>query len=70
MRYLAIFLAQGILLAGCSSEKPDEAVAETEIISQKQLEKDAKSIEEAADAAAKLIEDDVKLEIGSAPEGK
>lgn len=70
MRCLAIVIAQSILLTGCSSEKSDESVVSTEITSQKQLEKDAKSIEQAADAAAKLIEDDVKLEIGSTPEGK
>ena len=59
-----ISLLSILLLMACS-ETPEVATSEigTDVTPQKQLEADAKSIEQAADEAVKLIEADAKSEI-------
>ncbi len=68
MRYLALLLA----LTACVEEptpKEAEAAAEAQadITPQKQLEGDARSIEQAADEAVRLIEAEAKAEIDMMP---
>ncbi len=69
MRYLAVLLA--LSLTGCVEEptpKEAEAAAAVQagITPQKQLEEDARSIEQAADEAVKLIEEEAKAETDAA----
>lgn len=70
MRPIAALLA--LALAGCVEEStPKEAeaaaVMQAEVTPQKQLEQDARSIEQAADAAVKLIEEEAKAETDRIP---
>jgi PBP1b-binding outer membrane lipoprotein LpoB len=65
VRHPAILIA--LFLSGCVEEptpKEAEAAAEmqADITPQKQLEDEARSIEQAADAAVKLIEEEAKAE--------
>lgn len=72
MKYLAVLLA--LALSGCVEEPtPKEAEAaaavQADFTPQKQLEENAKSIEQAADEAVKLIEEEAKAETDAAPVG-
>jgi hypothetical protein len=49
-----------LILATCSKQPTDKAPAPAESSTDKQIAKDSKSIEQAADEAAKLIEDDAR----------
>ena len=67
MRYLLTFFA--LSLTGCVEEptpKEAEAVSQADITPQKQLEEDARSIEQAADEAVKLIEAEARVEADQA----
>jgi PBP1b-binding outer membrane lipoprotein LpoB len=64
MRYFAVLLA--LSLASCVEEptpkEAEDAAVQADITPAKQIEEDAKSIEQAADAAVKLIEEEAKAE--------
>lgn len=69
IRYLPVLLA--LSLPGCVEEPtPKEAqtaaAIQADITPQKQLEDDARSIEQAADEAVKLIEEEAQAETDSA----
>ena len=67
MRYLVAFCA--LSLTGCAEEpmpKESQAVIQADITPQKQLEADARSIEQAADEAVKLIEAEARMEADQA----
>jgi outer membrane biogenesis lipoprotein LolB len=51
-----------LLLTACSKKSVGTVEPTTEAASQKKLEQEAKSIDEAADEAAKLIENDARQE--------
>lgn len=59
-----------MILAACSQtpveEQGDEAIAEHEI----QIQEDAKSLEEAADAAVRALEEDIEAELAADGFGK
>ncbi len=65
MRIYSLVTASALLLSACSEtpveEKDDEAVAEME----KQIEQDAQSLEEAADAAVKAMAQDIDADLAS-----
>ncbi len=48
------------MLSACSKQSEDKATPPVETSADKQIEKEAKSIEQAADEAAKLIEEDAR----------
>lgn len=65
MRVHSLILAAALILAACSEspveEKGSEAIAEHEI----QIEQEAQSLEEAADKAAKALEEDIDAELAA-----
>ena len=60
MKMLTISLISLFLLTACSKQSTDEMQPAANKGTEKQMEKDAKSIEQAADEATKLIEEDAR----------
>lgn len=58
MRRLSLFASLSIL-AACSEAPLDDQNEETAVQIEKQIEGDAKSLEEAADAAVKVLESEI-----------
>jgi PBP1b-binding outer membrane lipoprotein LpoB len=54
------YLASVFILAACSKQPAADMQSATNNATEKQLEKDAKTIEQAADEAAKLVEEDAR----------
>ncbi len=70
-----LILAGFLLAAGCTeaptpAESEKAAKANAEIDSQSEIKAEKKSIEEAADAAAKLVEEEANAEIEALKQGQ
>ena len=65
MRNSHILILVALILTGCSEtpveEKGDEAIAEHE----QQIKEDARSLEKAADEAAKVMEEDIEASLAA-----
>jgi uncharacterized lipoprotein YajG len=59
MRSVTILMVL-LLFAGCSKQPEKKSAVPVETSTDKEIAKEAKSIEQAADEAAKLIEDDTR----------